>query len=55
MIVGCTLDYYIIYVLLLKVTIKGKGKCIICKKKKQIDNIDDNKNVDKFGFVASLT
>jgi len=25
------------------------------KKKKQIDNIDDNKNVDKFGFVASLT
>jgi hypothetical protein len=34
MIVGCTLDYYIIYVLLLKVTIKGKGKYIICKKKK---------------------
>jgi len=33
MIVGCTLDYYIIYVLLLKVTIKGKGKYIICKKK----------------------
>ena len=55
MIVGCTLDYYIIYVLLLKVTIKGKGKYIICKKKKQIDNIDDNKNIDKFGFVASLT
>jgi len=25
------------------------------KKKKQIDNIDDNKNVDKFGFVAFLT
>jgi hypothetical protein len=25
------------------------------KKKKQIDNINDNKNVDKFGFVASLT
>jgi hypothetical protein len=23
------------------------------KKNKQIDNIDDNKNVDKFGFVAS--
>jgi hypothetical protein len=23
--------------------------------KKKIDNIDDNKNVDKFGFVASLT
>jgi hypothetical protein len=25
------------------------------QKQKQIDNIDDNKNVDKFGFVASLT
>jgi hypothetical protein len=25
------------------------------KKQKQIDNIDDNKNIDKFGFVASLT
>jgi hypothetical protein len=25
------------------------------KKQKQIDNIDDNKNVDKFGFIASLT
>ena len=25
------------------------------QKKKQIDNIDDNKNVDKFDFVASLT
>jgi hypothetical protein len=25
MIVGCTLDYYIIYVLLLKVTTKGNG------------------------------
>jgi hypothetical protein len=25
------------------------------QKKKQIDNIDDNKNVDKFGFIASLT
>jgi hypothetical protein len=53
MIVGCTLDYYIIYVLLLKVTTKGKAKYISCKKKK-IDNIDDNKNIDKFGFVASL-
>ena len=50
MIVDCTLDFYIIYVLLLKVTTKGKGYCIICKKKN-----DDNKNVDKFGFVASLT
>jgi hypothetical protein len=59
MIVGCILDYYIIYVLLLKVTTKGNGYYIICKKtnkkQKQIDNIDDNKNVDKFGFVASLT
>ena len=56
MIVGCILDYYIIYILLLKVTTKGKGLYIICKKKnKQIDNIDDNKNIDKFGFVASLT
>jgi len=25
------------------------------KQKKQIDKIDDNKNIDKFGFVASLT
>jgi hypothetical protein len=55
MIVGCTLDYYIISVLLSKVTTKGNGLYIICKKKKQIDNIDDNKNIDKFGFVASLT
>ena len=59
MIMDCTLDYYIIYVLLLKLTTKGKRQYIICKKqkkqKKQIDNIDDNKNVDKFGFVASLT
>jgi hypothetical protein len=58
MIVGCTLDYYIIYVLLSKVTTKGKGLYIIYKKKpktKQIDNVDDNKNIDKFGFVASLT
>jgi hypothetical protein len=59
MIVGCTLDYYIIYVFLLKVTTKGKGKYIICKKQKQkqkqIDNIHDNKNVDKLGFVTSLT
>jgi hypothetical protein len=23
--------------------------------RKKIDNIDDNKNIDKFGFVASLT
>ena len=36
MIVGCILDYYIIYL----------------QKKK---NIDDNKNIDKFGFVASFT
>jgi len=55
MIVGCTLDYYIIYVLLLKVTTKGKMIVYNLQKKKQIDNIDDNKNVDKFGFVASLT
>jgi hypothetical protein len=34
MIVGCTLDYYIIYVLLLKVTTKGNVCYIICKKKK---------------------
>jgi hypothetical protein len=53
MIVGCTLDYYIIYVLLSKVTTKGKG--LVYNLKKQIDNIDDNKNVDKFGFVTSLT
>jgi len=32
MIVGCTLDYYIIYVLLLKVTTKGKRYYIICNK-----------------------
>jgi hypothetical protein len=32
MIVGCPLDYYIIYVLLLKVTTKGKGWYIICNK-----------------------
>ena len=56
MIMGCTLDYYIIYILLSKVTTKRKGYYIICKKKKkQIDNIDDNKNVGKFGFVAPLT
>jgi hypothetical protein len=30
----------------------GRGYWSILKK---IDNIDDNKNVDKFGFVASLT
>ena len=35
MIVGCTLDYYIIYVLLSKVTTKGKGLYIICKKNKK--------------------
>jgi hypothetical protein len=34
MIVGCTLDYYIIYVLLLKITTKGNEKYIIFKKKK---------------------
>jgi len=55
MIVGCTLDYYIIYVLLLKVTTKRKGIIYNLQKKKKIDNIDDNKNVDKFGFVVSLT
>ena len=54
MIVGCTLDYYIIYVLLLKVTTKRNRYYIIYKKKTQIDNIDDNKNVDKFGFIAPL-
>jgi len=53
MIVGCTLDYYIIYVFLSKVTTKGKG--LVYNLEKKIDNIDDNKNVDKFGFVASLT
>ena len=71
MIVGCTLDYYIINVLLLKVTTKGQGQSIICKKtkkqkktkktkkqkkrKKRKKENDDNKNVDKFDFVASLT
>jgi len=54
MIAGCTLNYYIIYVLLLKVTTKGKG-IVYNLQKKKFDNIDDNKNVDKFGFVASLT
>jgi hypothetical protein len=29
MIMSCTLDYYIIYVLLLKIATKGKGKYII--------------------------
>jgi hypothetical protein len=33
MIVGCILDYYIIYVLLLKVTIKGNGYNLQKKKK----------------------
>jgi len=50
MIVDRTFDYYIIYVLLLKVTTKGKGQYIICKKK----NKKNNKNIEKFGFVASL-
>jgi len=49
MIVGCILDYYIIYVLLLKVTTKEKGSYI---KKKSIYN--NKKNIDKFDFVASL-
>ena len=50
----CTSDYYIIYVILLNVTAKGKGQYMLLKKKK-IDNkynIDDNKNIDKFGFIA---
>jgi hypothetical protein len=38
MIVGWTLDYYIIYVLLLKITTKGNGKYIIFKKKNQQKN-----------------
>ena len=38
MIVGCTLGYYIIYVLLSKVTTKGNGLYIICKKKKNKKN-----------------
>jgi len=54
MIVGCTLDYYIIYVLLLKVTTKGNDRIYFAKKKNKQKN-DDNKNVDKFGFVSSLT
>ena len=33
MIVGCTLDYYIIHVLFLKVTTKGKGYYIKIKNK----------------------
>ena len=37
---------------MLKKTKKTKTKT---KTKNKIDNIDDNKNVDKFGFVASLT
>jgi hypothetical protein len=53
MIVGRTLDYYIIYVLLLKVTTKEKGLYIICKKTKKTKKYN-NKNVDKFGFVVSL-
>ena len=60
--VGCILDYYIIYVFLLKVTTKGKGYYIICKKNKnkkkqkpKTKKNNDNKKVDKFGFVASLT
>ena len=56
MIVGRTLDYYIIYVLLLKVTTKGKGQYIYKNKKKtkKKQNNNNKKNVDKFGFVASL-
>jgi hypothetical protein len=38
MIVGCILDYYIIYVLLLKVTTKGKGQYIYKNKKKTKKN-----------------
>jgi len=38
MIVGCTLDYYIICVLLSKLTTKGKGLYIICKKQKKQKN-----------------
>jgi len=34
MIVGCTLDYYIIYILLLKVTTKGKWIVYNLQKKK---------------------
>jgi hypothetical protein len=52
MIVGCILDYYIIYVLLLKVTTKGKGYNLQKQKNKILMII---KNVYKFGFVASLT
>ena len=49
---GCTLDYYIIYVLLLKVTTKGMDNIKFSKKKKkQIDNIDDNKNIDKIPLL----
>ena len=36
MIVGCTLDYYIISVLLSKVTTKENGLYIICKKKNKL-------------------
>jgi len=58
MIVGRTLDYYIIYVLLLKVTTKGKGIVYNSKKNKKTKKnekiYNNNKNVDKFGFVASL-
>jgi hypothetical protein len=39
MIVGCTLDYYIIYVLLLKIITKENGWYIICKKKDVINII----------------
>ena len=58
MIVGRTLDYYIIYVLLLKVTTKGKGIVYNSKKNKKTKKnekiYNNNKSVDKFGFVASL-
>ena len=38
MIIGCKLDYYIIYILLSKVATKGMGDC----KKKKI-NINNNR------------
>jgi len=44
MIVDYILDYYIIHVLLLKVTTKGKGWYIICKKTKQKTNNNNNNN-----------
>jgi hypothetical protein len=53
------MDYYIIYVLLLKVTTKGKGIVYNLQKKKKNKNKNKLiilmiiKKVDKFGFVAS--